>query len=331
MDELEGFSKVKVLVVGDVMLDKYLWGDVFRISPEAPVPVVRLKNTELIAGGAANVAANIAGLGATAYLLGVIGDDTEGSVFPEVLSKANVSANHLVKIKNRQTTIKTRILAHNQQIARIDQETTERLTPDEEKQVWHRAEAILEEIDVILISDYNKGILTESLVSRLIREGKAHRKTILIDPKGKDYSKYRGATIITPNKFEVSEICAVDMTEESLRTAGKKLLKELEIEALLITQGEEGMTLFERDKPAVHLGAMARDVYDVTGAGDTVIATLAVAMGAGRSFQQAAKIANTAAGLVVRELGTTTIKFELLKENFSSLCEIKFEKPKPIY
>lgn len=317
MYKFDNFSKVKILVVGDVMLDKYLWGDVNRISPEAPVPVVRLKNTDLIAGGAANVATNIAGLGAKVHLVGVVGNDYEGSLFPEVLNSSDVSANHLVVIRNRQTTIKTRIVAHNQQIVRVDQEMVAPLTEEEEEIVLKKIESLLDEIDVIVISDYNKGFLSKSLVSRLIRDGVGKDKIILVDPKGKDYSKYKGATIITPNKIEVAEVCGLEQNGEiSLNGAGQDLLEKLSLKALLITRGEEGMTLFEAGKAPIHLNALARDVYDVTGAGDTVIATLAVAVGAGENFLNAAKIANTAAGLVVRELGTSTIKIENLKKTF---------------
>ena len=317
MYKFDEFSKVKVLVVGDVMLDKYLWGEVNRISPEAPVPVVHLKNTSYIAGGAANVAANIAGLGATAFLVSVVGDDNEGALFPSVLSDSNVSAKYLVEIPDRQTTIKTRVIAHNQQIVRIDQETNQPLSISDEEKVWQQIEKILPQSVVVVLSDYNKGILSESLVSRLIRQAKALTIPILIDPKGKDFRKYAGATMITPNKFEVAQILYLNgFNEETLREAGEKLLFDLKLDALLITRGEEGMSLLEKGKEAVHLEAQARHVYDVTGAGDTVIASIAVALGAGESFSTAAEIANTAAGLVVREVGTSIIKAESLRNAF---------------
>jgi rfaE bifunctional protein kinase chain/domain len=315
MDSFDNFRKVKILVIGDVMIDRYLWGDVSRISPEAPVPVVRLKNTNLIAGGAANVAANIAGLGAVPYLFGLIGDDPEGRLFPEVLAASSISADYLVEIKNRQTTIKTRIIAHSQQIARVDQETLENLSEEQEEQVWQKLEGVLDEVGVIIISDYNKGFLGENLVSRLIKMGKEKSKIIMVDPKGKDYTKYRGASIMTPNKFEVAEVCHLNGEgEKLLDSAGQALLSKLNLEALLITKGEDGMTLLEAGREPFHLNALARKVYDVTGAGDTVIATLAVAVGSGESFRKSAEIANMAAGLVVEEVGTTTIKIENLKE-----------------
>lgn len=315
MDKFESFRGVKVLIVGDVMLDKYLWGDVNRISPEAPVPVVRLKNTSYIAGGAANVAANVAGLGANPYLVGVFGDDYEGTLFPEILAESSIPSDFLIKIQNRQTTIKTRIIAHNQQIVRVDQETTAPLSPEQEDLIWKQIEKLLVEIKVIVISDYNKGLLSKNLVARLIMQGKSMGKIILVDPKGRNYSKYTGATMITPNKFEVAELCSLNSTEKSvLEEAGYKLLTNLKLDALLITRGEEGMSLFEKGKPPVHLAALARHVYDVTGAGDTVIAALAVSLGVGESFSEAAEIANTAAGMVVSEVGTTSVKLEELVE-----------------
>ncbi len=199
---------------------------------------------------------------------------------------------------------------------RVDQETTEPLSSDEERLVWDKIEAVLDEVGIIIISDYNKGLLSKNLVLRLIREGNERSKHVVVDPKGRDYSKYEGATIITPNKFEVAEVTGRDLGEEaSLVAAGQNLLAELNLKALLVTRGEDGMSLFEKGQPAaVRLEARARHVYDVTGAGDTVIATLATAVGAGESFLNAARIANAAAGLVARELGPTAVKLEDLKK-----------------
>lgn len=313
MQSLEGFSKVKVLVFGDIMLDRYWWGSVSRISPEAPVPVVKLDRTTLIAGGAANVAANIAGLGAKPFLVGVIGKDDEGKSFPKVLEESGISADYLVEIENRPTTVKTRVVAHSQQIVRLDNETTEELTSEQENIVWKKIEEILDEIDIVVLSDYAKGTLTENLISRLITKAKDKDKKILVDPKGKNYLKYKGATLLTPNKKEAAEACKLEENGKNLvENAGKQLIAEIETESILVTQGEEGMTLFEKNKTPLNLKALARDVYDVTGAGDTVIATLAVAIGAGETTARAAELANIAAGLVVEQIGTTSIKFDLL-------------------
>ncbi len=313
MKQLENFSKVKVLVVGDVMLDRYWWGSVNRISPEAPVPVVHLKETSLAAGGAANVAVNIAGLTAKPLLVGVIGDDEEAELFPHLLNNSKISADYLIRLPNHQTTVKTRVVAHSQQVVRIDQESKLNLTKLEEDNIWEKIKALTEKVDLILLSDYNKGFLTERLIKRLITTASECNKFVLVDPKGKNYHKYQGATILTPNLKEITEACGLDESESNLvEQSGKQLLATLGLKALLITQGEEGMLLLEKNKKSVHLTARARKVYDVTGAGDTVIATLAVAIGAGYSFAESSNAANVAAGIVVEEVGTSTISFDKL-------------------
>ena len=321
MDLFNKFTNVTLLVIGDIMLDRYLSGDVNRISPEAPVPVVRLKRTTYTAGGAANVAANVVGLGAKCFLLGIVGDDEEGKILPQVLAAQKVAADHLVQIRNRQTTVKTRVLAHNQQIVRLDQETNAPLLSEEEETVWKKALGLIKEADAVVVSDYNKGLLGANFLSRLITSCKEFDKKILIDPKGRDYSKYRGATLLTPNKFELSDVSGgLDSLDgDSLSASARQLVEKLDLEALLVTRGEEGMTLIERGSAsAVHLSTAARDVYDVTGAGDTVIATLATAIAAGESYGLAAAVANEAAGLVVSELGTTAVKLESLRNVFNA-------------
>lgn len=311
---LEKIADTKVLVIGDVMLDRYWWGSVSRISPEAPVPVVSMEKTSVLAGGAANVAANIAGLGAEVYLAGITGEDEEAKIFPEILRQAGISDFNLFPLKNRKTTIKTRIIAHNQQVARIDQETTESLTKTEIDKIFKQVQFFIERADVLIISDYAKGFLTEDFCARLITLARGKDKIILVDPKGRDYSKYKGATILTPNQRETAEACGLtDDSQSSAENAGKLLLKKLLLEALLITQGEKGMTLLQKGKKTSHLKATARKVYDVTGAGDTVIATMAVALGSGLSYQEAAEIANFAAGLVVEKVGTAVVTKDMLK------------------
>ena len=315
LSTIKKFSGIKVLVVGDVMLDRYWWGSVKRISPEAPVPVVNLENKSLAAGGAANVAANIAGLGAKPYLISVIGQDEEAILFEKVLSSINVAADYLVNVEKRQTTTKTRIVAHNQQIVRIDLENTKPLDDSSEKKVINLVEKIIDNVDVIVVSDYAKGVVSKKIVSRLISKANRLKKPILIDPKGRDYSKYKGATLLTPNKQEAAAACNLETDGQDLvEKAGNGLMKTLDADAVLITQGEKGMTLFERDKFPYHLETLARNVYDVTGAGDTVIAGLGVAVGAGADLATAAEIANIAAGLVVEEVGTTAVKIDDLKK-----------------
>jgi D-beta-D-heptose 7-phosphate kinase/D-beta-D-heptose 1-phosphate adenosyltransferase len=318
MKQLKNFSKVKVLVVGDVMLDRYWWGSVNRISPEAPVPVVHLKETSLVAGGAANVAVNIAGLSATPVLVGIIGDDKEAELFPDLLNNSKISADNLIKLPNHQTTVKTRVVAHSQQVVRIDQESRLKISNIEEDKIWERIEDLIEQVDLILLSDYNKGFLTENLIKRLITKAIENNKLVLVDPKGKNYNKYWGATILTPNLREIIEACGLEETDAaSVESAGVKLLELLALRALLITKGEEGMTLLEKDKKPFRLPARARKVYDVTGAGDTVIATLAVAIGAGLSLAESSDAANTAAGIVVEQVGTSTISFDKLNDAMS--------------
>lgn len=323
MEQLKNFSKVKVLVIGDIMLDRYWWGSVNRISPEAPVPVVHLKETSLAAGGAANVAVNIAGLSAEPILIGIIGDDLEAKLLPSLLKASKISADYLIKLPNRQTTVKTRVVAHSQQVVRIDQESKLNLTASEEDDIWGKIKPLIETVDLIVVSDYNKGFLTENLLKRLITKASESDKFVLVDPKGKNFDKYLGATILTPNLKEIAEACGMDESEpEILERAGKKLLANLNLEALLVTQGEEGMTLLEKGKKPLHLAARARKVYDVTGAGDTVIATLAVAVGAGLDWAESANAANVAAGIVVEQVGTSTINFNELKSSIKASEEL---------
>lgn len=311
---IKKFSSVKVLVVGDVMLDQYLWGSVERISPEAPVPVVKLQKTSLAVGGAANVAANIAGLGAEAFLVGAIGKDKEATLFEPLLKKLKISQANLVKIEKRPTTIKTRIVAHNQHVVRIDQEENQEINSADEERVWKRIEKLLNKIEIIIVSDYAKGVLTENLLMRLITTTKKLNKTILIDPKGSDYKKYSGADILTPNRFEAAQACSLPPDgQEIVEKAGTTLIKKLKLKSVLITQGEDGMTLFQKNRKSFHLNALARTVYDVTGAGDTVIAALGVSLGSGADLLEASEIANISAGIVVEEIGTTAITREKLR------------------
>ena len=285
-----------------------------RISPEAPVPIVNLERETFIVGGAANVAANVKGLGATPYLVGIIGDDLNGEVFGDSLKNLEISDEYLIKISKRPTTVKTRIIAQHQQISRIDCESTENLSVADEEIVWQRCAGLIDQVDVVIISDYLKGLLSDKLLSRLITSANSNGKKILIDPKGKNYQKYENATLLTPNRKEALEASGKSEVEE----AGKWLLANIGLESLLITQGEDGMTVFEKKKSAIRLEAVARHVYDVTGAGDTVIATLGVALAAGGDLNTSAKIANFAAGCVVEEVGTTSIVFSRLEKEFGA-------------
>jgi rfaE bifunctional protein kinase chain/domain len=311
---LEQFSNVTVLVVGDIMLDRYWWGSVKRISPEAPVPVVDLQKSSFAAGGAANVAVNIAGLGAKPILVGAVGADHDAELLSSLLKEQGVSADKVLRSATRPTTVKTRIIAHNQQVVRVDQETTGDLSPLDEDAIWETINQNLAGADVVLLSDYAKGVLSERLTKRLISAANEHGKLVLVDPKGKDYSRYAGATLLTPNRREAAEACNLhDDADGLVDIAGQRLMSELGLEMALITQGEEGMTLFQKGSEPMHLSAAAHEVYDVTGAGDTVIACLSVALGAGMSLPEAASLANISAGLVVEQVGTTAITRAMLE------------------
>src|SRR5436190_1731021 len=308
MDLLDEFAGKKVLVVGDIMLDRYWWGDVSRISPEAPVPIVRLRKTSLAAGGAANVAVNVAGLGATPLLFGVVGNDAEAELVRKVLYGLGVSTEHIIGSDDRPTTVKTRVIAHSQQVTRIDHETDDGLSVETERLLAEAISKCVADVDAVIISDYAKGLLTDGVLSGVISHCADAGKPVLADPKGKDYTKYRGATIITPNRREAAEACNFHENGTGVvESAGTKLMADLDINAVLITQGEEGMTLFRKASEPVSFATAARDVYDVTGAGDTVIATLATAVAAGADLETATKLANIAAGIVVEQVGTTAI------------------------
>ena len=290
------------------MIDRYYWGEISRISPEAPVPVVALRDISLAPGGAANVAANVAGLGAKPMLFGITGDDAVAKLFPEMLRSVAVNRFSLISVRDRETTVKTRVVANNQHVVRIDHETTTPISKKEADALFTKLSKAIDATDVMLISDYAKGFLTEHLLSRMIATANRKGKTILVDPKGKDFSKYAGATIITPNERETAEACHIDAHRHDLiDKAATGLMERLGLEALLVTRGAHGMTLLRQDEKAVHLKAEARKVFDVTGAGDTVIASLGVALGSGLDMLESARFANRAAGLVVEQVGTSAL------------------------
>lgn len=316
---LDCFAQTKVLIIGDVMLDCYWWGEASRLSPEAPVPIVALNKVSYIPGGAANVAANIAGLGAQVFLVGVVGADDSANNLRESLQKNAIASDFLFASDTRPTTTKTRVLVHNQQIARIDKETREPLNQIEEEKVLAIARDLIAEADLIVLSDYAKGCLTRTLIRSIVAEAKENKKMILVDPKGKDFTKYNGATLLTPNFAEAVNAANVENTgEKTIEKAAEKLLSEIEIDWLLITLGEDGMKLFRRDAEPIHFPSMARQVFDVTGAGDTVIASLAVALAAKTDVHSAVSLANIAAGLVVEKVGTSTIPVEQLRASLQN-------------
>jgi len=291
-------ARARVLVVGDVMLDRYWFGDVSRISPEAPVPVARIGRMEERAGGAANVARNIASLGGKASILSVVGDDEAATALERLMLEDGITT-LLKRDAAISTTIKLRVVARQQQLIRLDFEDapSREILADKLEQY----QAVLAEHDVVILSDYGKGGLTH--VTRMIELARAAGKPVLIDPKGDDYAKYAGATLLTPNRSEFKEVAGSWQNEEQLIAKAQALRAELQLDALLVTRSEEGMTLF-RAEGALHQPTFAREVYDVSGAGDTVIGTMGLALAAGLSLPLAMSLANAAAGIVVGKLGT---------------------------
>jgi rfaE bifunctional protein kinase chain/domain len=302
---LEKISQVRLLVVGDVMLDRYWFGEVSRISPEAPVPVVKVQRMEERLGGAANVARNAASLGAVSALLSVVGNDEAGRTLGRLLEEGQIDANLHVD-REIDTTVKLRVIGRQQQLLRIDFETT----PSHEVLQAKLAdfETRVVQSDVVVLSDYGKGGLTH--IAEMIRIARAHDKPVLVDPKGDEWGKYAGATVITPNRSELKEVVGRWSSDEELAAKARKLRGELGLEALLVTRSEEGMTLFADE--VHHQPALAREVFDVSGAGDTVIATLAVMIAAGADWAEAIRVANIAAGIVVGKLGTAVVSREEL-------------------
>jgi rfaE bifunctional protein kinase chain/domain len=296
----------RVLVVGDVMLDRYWFGGVDRISPEAPVPVVRIESTEARLGGAANVARNIVAVGAQAGLLSVVGKDEAGAALLELIRASSITP-HLHEDQELSTTVKLRVVARRQQMVRVDFEAA----PDEEVLAAHLDEfaALVPTYDCVILSDYGKGGLTH--IVKMIGIARAAGKPILVDPKGDDYTRYAGATLLTPNRAELREVVGRWKSEADLEARAQKLRGELQLQALLLTRSEEGMTLFT-DEGAWSVPAQAREVFDVSGAGDTVIAVLGTMLAAGLSLREAVQLANKAGGIVVGKLGTATVSYEEL-------------------
>ncbi len=298
---LEKIAQVRLLVVGDVMLDRYWFGEVNRISPEAPVPVVKVERVEERLGGAANVARNAAAVGAKTALLSVVGDDDAGRSLSRMLAEGEIDAGLHVD-RSIDTTVKLRVIGRQQQLLRIDFETT----PSHEilQAKLAEFESRVADSDVVILSDYGKGGLTH--IAEMIRLARAAGKPVLVDPKGDDYAKYAGATVITPNRSELRDVVGRWSSEAELFTKAQKLRADLGLEALLVTRSEEGMTLFSEGETH-HQAAQAREVFDVSGAGDTVIATLAVMLAAGADWDEAIRTANIAASIVVGKLGTAVV------------------------
>ena len=310
--EVESFferaASVRALVVGDLMLDEYLWGKAERISPEAPVQVVEVVSEDLRLGGAGNVVHNLVALGASVSICSVIGADENGALLRRAFQVKGVDLSGLFEDPERRTSKKTRVIAANQQIVRIDRETRSPIGAGCQEAILQFLKARCESFDVIVVSDYLKGVLTPEVLSALCQAGRRFSIPVVVDPKGNDYGKYRGATLLTPNRKEAEIASGVDIADlESLERAADGLLSGLDLDALLVTRSEAGMSLFQKLGTAVHIPTVAREVFDVTGAGDTVISVLSLGLACGLALPEAAWVANVAAGIAVGKLGTSTV------------------------
>jgi D-beta-D-heptose 7-phosphate kinase/D-beta-D-heptose 1-phosphate adenosyltransferase len=309
------FSGKRILVVGDVILDEYLWGDVRRISPEAPVPIVEIRSRSFVPGGAANAAANVGSLEGQAFLGGVVGTDHSADKLVEVLQQQGVDTKGLIPDRERATTTKTRLIAHSQQVVRMDSEHRVPLSQPVEDAMLRWVDHHLPGVDACILSDYGKGVVSSRAAEHVIRTARKVDKPVIVDPKGTNYVKYRGAAVIKPNIHEVQQVLKEEIEDDAgLLEASRRLVELLEGSAVLITRGPEGMSLFREGLAPLHIATVARRVFDVTGAGDTVVSTLALALAAGAALEQAVHLANLAAGIVVGKRGTATVTLEELRQ-----------------
>ncbi len=312
---IQRFPQASVLVIGDLILDHYIWGRVSRISPEAPVPVVHVDAESLKLGGAANVFNNILALGGQADLCGVIGSDETGRLLLKELGSKRSGRGGVVIDQERPTTRKSRVIAHNQQIVRYDMEKKGELKKSLQQRILRYVESRLRELSCLVVSDYAKGVVTATLMSEITRLAALRRVPVIVDPKVEHFGYYKGATVITPNHLEAAQAAGVHGDDnEAVNEAGATIRQRLGCQSVLITRGEKGMSLYEADGVSWHIPTQARQVYDVTGAGDTVIGTLALALSTGASMRDAATLANHAAGIVVGMVGTATVTAKQLSE-----------------
>lgn len=311
---ISSFTGKNVLVIGDVMLDEYVWGKVRRISPEAPVPVVEVKERTYMAGGAGNSASNISSLGGNVILCGVVGQDSHGELLKSKLSELGVDISGLIVDTNHPTISKSRIIANKQHVVRVDVEDRVKLGEEVQNRLLEVVNSIISGVDVVVISDYGKQVVTERVAGKVIELATHANKPVIVDPKGNDYRKYKEATLITPNVLEAEQALNIEInSEEEIIHAGNRLNELIGGKAILLTRGSEGMSLFHRGGDLITIPAVARALFDVTGAGDTVVGTLAIALAAGAELKDAVYLANLAAGLVVEKLGTATVTIEELQ------------------
>ncbi len=309
------FKKARVLVVGDLILDEFIWGEVSRISPEAPVPVVWVKNESYMPGGASNVANNLRSLGAQVQLIGVIGDDESGAILKGELEQKGINVGGVIVDTSRPTILKTRVVAHHQQVVRIDKECVAPIDNNIISKMLDYAKMTLNDIDAVIIEDYGKGVVTPRLLKGLVPVMQKHNKIISVDPKEEHFNYYKGITVITPNNHEAAKAVGFAIKDDAtLRAAGEKLLRKIKCKIGLITLGENGMAVFQRGKPMTHIPTVAQEVFDVSGAGDTVIASYTLSLAAGADPIQAAHISNCAAGIVVGKVGIAVVTPEELAD-----------------
>jgi len=305
---ISGFTGKKMLVIGDLILDEFVWGRVSRISPEAPVPVVWVNNESFMPGGASNVANNINSLGAKAYLVGVVGNDERAGILKGELEHRGVNIDGIFTESQRPTILKTRVIAHQQQVVRIDREKVDPLKDATIKKISGFVEDIIDEMDGVVVEDYGKGLITPKLLDRIVPLAKKKRKIITVDPKEEHFSYYRGVTLITPNNAEASRAVGFEIKDkQTLKKAGFELLKKLKARVVLITLGEGGMMVFEEGKAPKKIETIAQEVFDVSGAGDTVASSYVLSLVSNATSIQAAHIANCAAGIVVGKVGIAVV------------------------
>lgn len=314
IQRIKNFQDKRILVVGDVMLDEYMWGSVKRISPEAPVPVVNVDKKTYMAGGAGNTAANISALGGNATIAGIIGDDTQGALLRQKLGELGIETSGLIMDSSHPTITKTRIIANKQHVVRVDVEKRYALGSEIREKLLQTVESTIGTVQAVVISDYGKHVVTAEVCGAVISMAQKHNIPVIADPKGNEYAKYRGATIITPNILETEKALNIEISGEAeLIEAGNELNRFIGGSAILITRGPEGMSLFVNGGKIVHFPAVARALYDVTGAGDTVVSTLAMSLAANASLEDAVYLSNLAAGLAVEKLGTATVTVQELR------------------
>ena len=325
---LPRFGRARILVVGDLMLDEFVWGKVSRISPEAPVPVVWVQSESVMPGGAANVANNISALGGQVAVVGIVGEDRWGSLLTKELVSRKIETSGILKT-NRPTTVKTRVIAHHQQVVRVDREQREPLSPATTEQLIQAITQQLDAVDAVIIEDYGKGVITRHLLEVVIPLARKHKKIITVDPKEEHFDMYHRVTALTPNRVEAGEAMGRELeTDKDVERAGAEILRRLDCEGVLITLGEDGMWLFEQSGRQARIPTVAQEVFDVAGAGDTVIAAFTLALASGATMEQAARIANYAAGIVVGKLGVAVATPEELRERLTIRAASSAKRPR---